>query len=1075
MAGQFRAESILSGLTTFQRATVDHIIDRFYGPAEANRFLVADETGLGKTMVARGVIARTIEELATDDSVERIDVVYVCSNADLAHQNLGKLNVTGDRTLSFSSRLTMLARYSGRLRPADVNGSRKPVNLIAFTPGTSFEKGWRSGLAEERALIYLLLAREDSLDLARRARHKAAMIALKGSVRTAERFEQTVAWLERDLRGEINETVATAFSRAAQAEGLINRFDTVLEAIGRRRRLPDGLWDEMWRLISDLRSTLARESVTLLEPDLVILDKFQRFRHLLDPENPAGELAHHLFDHGATRLHPERSARPIAKTLLLSATPYKPFTYAEEGEDHHRDFMQVIRWLSRWNRGGDRTVEIERLLEDYRTAVVAGRPIDGLTRALRSALLEVMVRTERPHALVTTMTSEKSDPVGGTTPDALLGYVALRDLARLVDAPMGVEYWKSAPYFANFMDGYKIADRVRTALDDPVAAPGVRAALRNTRRLDLAAIAEHQPLDSDLGNARLQRMAEQTVGRDWWKLLWLPPTLPYYTPGGPYADVSPMTKRLVFSSWTATPTSIASLLSYEAERRAVGTAWDGKPIDERETDRRGRRSRLAYRMDSRDRERPASMAHMALFWPMPGLAELADPRAARRVSGGQLDPGAHLDHITARLGVPEPGDGTVTEASHWFEAFARDDSLPPQLAADANPVAKIVAAMTGHQDEADTDDDVASIALPEALTRHVEAALAARTTEQNRPVTASTLRQVAAIAVYSPANIAYRALQRISHDQPRVTPDGLWIAAASLAAAFRSTFTRPETTLLLDQLTGGEVYWQAVLRYSAWGNLQAVMDEYLHHLAVSHGKPNLDDAALLDLARVAAGAISLRPVRYELFNPDAPESRTTLSARFALRYGGRRQDQESVRQPQVRQAFNSPFWPFVLASTSVGQEGIDFHWWCHAITHWNTPASPIDFEQREGRVDRYDGHAVRLNIAEWHGEEILASADFDPWDAAYRIAGERADATLGAFAPHWVYRGSATIERHISPFALSTDLRRLAQIKKDVALYRLTFGQPRQEDMLELLKQRYAEAGESDLTRLRLDLSAPSG
>ena len=42
--------------------------------------------------------------------------------------------------------------------------------------------------------------------------------------------------------------------------------------------------------------------------------------------------------------------------------------------------------------------------------------------------------------------------------------------------------------------------------------------------------------------------------------------------------------------------------------------------------------------------------------------------------------------------------------------------------------------------------------------------------------------------------------------------------------------------------------------------------------------------------------------------------------------------------------------------------------------------------------------------------------------------------------------GPAQIERHVTPFALSSDEARYEQTKKDVALYRLTFGQPRQED-----------------------------
>ena len=97
-----------------------------------------------------------------------------------------------------------------------------------------------------------------------------------------------------------------------------------------------------------------------------------------------------------------------------------------------------------------------------------------------------------------------------------------------------------------------------------------------------------------------------------------------------------------------------------------------------------------------------------------------------------------------------------------------------------------------------------------------------------------------------------------------------------------------------------------------------------------------------------------QPTRSGRRRPATP-SRLRPALRAPVR--GRRGDREDARQPEVRQAFNSPFWPFVLASTSVGQEGMDFHWWCHAVFHWNTPANPVDFEQREGRVDRYRGHA----------------------------------------------------------------------------------------------------------------------
>src|SRR6185503_7930880 len=89
---------------------------------------------------------------------------------------------------------------------------------------------------------------------------------------------------------------------------------------------------------------------------------------------------------------------------------------------------------------------------------------------------------------------------------------------------------------------------------------------------------------------------------------------------------------------------------------------------------------------------------------------------------------------------------------------------------------------------------------------------------------------------------------------------------------------------------------------------------------------------------------------------------------FALRFSDAADvDAEQTSRPdQVRHAFNSPFWPFVLATTSVGQEGLDFHPYCHAVVHWNLPSNPVDLEQREGRVHRYKGHAVRKNVARQH-------------------------------------------------------------------------------------------------------------
>jgi len=55
----FDFSEVYSGLKDFQRDTVEYVFQRMYLDAPpAHRFLVADEVGLGKTLVAKGLIAR---------------------------------------------------------------------------------------------------------------------------------------------------------------------------------------------------------------------------------------------------------------------------------------------------------------------------------------------------------------------------------------------------------------------------------------------------------------------------------------------------------------------------------------------------------------------------------------------------------------------------------------------------------------------------------------------------------------------------------------------------------------------------------------------------------------------------------------------------------------------------------------------------------------------------------------------------------------------------------------------------------------------------------------------------------
>ena len=176
----------------------------------------------------------------------------------------------------------------------------------------------------------------------------------------------------------------------------------------------------------------------------------------------------------------------------------------------------------------------------------------------------------------------------------------------------------------------------------------------------------------------------------------------------------------------------------------------------------------------------------------------------------------------------------------------------------------------------------------------------------------------------------------------------------------------------------------------------------------------------------------------------------------------------------MRAVFNSPFWPFGLANTSIGQEGIDFHWWCHSIVHWNPPANPVDFEQCEGRIDRYKGHAIRKNVATAHRAAALSAGITDPWAAAFEAAAAEDDRGLGGLTPFWIYPGDAKLQRRIMALPLSRDGERWAQLQQSLALYRLAFGQPRQEDMLAALQRRGIAGQPERIAEIRIDLRPPA-
>ena len=148
---QFNIDDIekrtLNGLKDFQRATVDRVVFLFRNGQ--NRVLVADEVGMGKTLIARGTIVKTAR-LRMEEKDELFKVIYICSNQNIANQNIRKLDVTGNNAIGSVSD-TRLSMQHLRITEQENDSSVKGIYSVdSLTPETSFRMTSGSGSVQER-------------------------------------------------------------------------------------------------------------------------------------------------------------------------------------------------------------------------------------------------------------------------------------------------------------------------------------------------------------------------------------------------------------------------------------------------------------------------------------------------------------------------------------------------------------------------------------------------------------------------------------------------------------------------------------------------------------------------------------------------------------------------------------------------------------------------------------------------------------------------------------------------------------------------------------------------------------
>ena len=1053
-------DRVMGALKDFQRDTADYVFRRLYTDEQpTRRFLLADEVGLGKTLVAKGVIAKAIDHLW---SIPRIDIIYICSNADIARQNISRLRIAWDHQVALASRMTMLPAELQKLKA-------QKLNFVSFTPATSFDLQSSMGMMQERALLYHIL--RTGL-----GKTGSGLVNLFQGTAGAASWRRTLDDVDTS---KIDERLSRDFLRGLKRDKLLQRellelCDEFHYRRKRRANIPGVLKNRQNALIGQIRRLLAKVCVNALEPDLVILDEFQRFKHLLDGQDEASELANHLFDYKKARV------------VLLSATPYKMYTMNHElgQEDHYKDFIRTVRFLL---DDDDRLSQFEELVAEYQKLIYrfgngSGDRLLYIKGEIERVLRSVMVRTER---LAVTpdrdgMISEmkEAEPGCGLASRDLEEFAFVDRLASELRGPDQVEYWKSGPYHINLADGYKLKNDFKR---EAARSPALGRLVQDNKHLLLPwdTINRYEQFDS--ANPKLRALIRRSIDCGAWRLLWVPPSLPYSQPSGAFAEsrVCDYSKSLIFSGWRVVPKTIASLCSYEAERRMVLT----EPRNIKYEELRQRQAPvLRFGQDA------SGMSAFTLLHPCVKLATQIDPlQIACRLASKSIPPSRDrlLSEAARRVKemLKEMTGRRVSGASGYEERWSwaalclldTDNAAVRSWIGSKDPDTSWRTMIEARKDDADS----AFVEHVDQLAREFEAP------QEMRSLRADLISVLAKVALASPAVVALRSLCRL-WPGAETMPEAL-AAAAKIAIGFRSMYNLSESIIAIRGVDRTTPYWEQALDYGIDGNIQAMMDEYVHvlreSLAIADAAPG---EAVKTLSDYISEGVSLRTTRLEFDEIDAGSEEASLSlrrrrirCRFALAFGQGDNDEGGgvTREDQVRHAFNSPFRPFVLASTSVGQEGLDFHQFCHRVYHWNLPSNPVDLEQREGRVHRYKGHVIRKNLAAKYGLASLGKLAklSDPWQKLFSIAAAKRKAGENELVPYWICEtdGGCKIERYVPILPLSRDEARLRDLKSSLAVYRLAIGQSRQEELVEFLKERCGPDDIEKLDELKIDLSPP--
>lgn len=1041
----------MNPLKPFQLATVDHVLRQLTHSHHAGRFLVADEVGLGKTLVAKGVM----QGLAEAHKQGPLRVFYVCSSLSIAKQNADEL-LRLPETIKASrvevDRLTLLPT-------AKPSADNTDVQLFTLTPGT-LPGATRMGHVDERALVLALLIRtfpelhirKDGFiyrtlqDYAHSSFSWKAENA-KGQVR-GEAMKPFIPRFRASVRAQLNLTRGEKFE--ALAEHCKNR--TLARMI--RTRLEADHLDA----VEQLRVALCRAALSNVRADLVIFDEFQRFFELLqqaegatdEDDSSAARIMHSILCGDA--LIPPR-------VLLLSATPYRVYGSWRDGAhgQHHKEFHGLLRFLY-GKTGQEDARAVKKLFDDYSRALreSTSGSVGIIEKKLKieNLLTKVMARTERTSDGRVRIDSRPEVRTIPLAPEDAFAFGHLHDSAT-TEKHMAASYWSSVPFPLQMMPAhdYKLSEHAKPK-EVPSAWVG-RATVEGPQ------VQQYKQLGTP--HPRLRGLLGD-IGSDLLKLPWLPPTLTWWPSEGIFesAERAPpgsntprvLSKALIFSRYRAVPRALSALLSFEAERSSYPEdTFDYHSRSSEQKPARGLKMQpqRAFNFSQTRRERSALM-----FFPHPRLAKFGDPRALDcfrstltdgKVSGFSFEQA--VSEVVERLRATFPGEDAVSEGAprrplaYWASCFESADELYPTTLRGWRK-----ALQSAEKDEAGGAEEAAASYPPAA------------TLPQGAP-SERELRELAEHALFAPGNALWRAVNRVFGI---ASPD-FWEGSVSEITALsvnslRNYLDAPEFHTVFGTSDGT---YPARLRRAVYsGNFEAVLDEYLCVLGGLGNVSQQGDAGMRRALEEMHLALSIRAATVGAHSLPRSEPNISMRCHAAVPLGLRLQEERSegkhFRSEYIRHAFNSPFRPHVLTTTSIGQEGLDFHRYCSHIIHWDLPSNPVDLEQRDGRINRFGGLNVRRAIVN-SSQEVEPDSSFSQDESPWRALAERQTESGQGLSPWWTLPGAETRRTvYVAPFSRVS--RELDELLDDLALYRFALGQADQERLLEALKRRIDGAGE---------------